>query len=867
MSANLPPIRFPVTQQESARQTDAECLLARDVFQRIAELLAQQLHALELARKENRLDQLDDCRTHQAILIDGPRGSGKSTVLVNLDVYLGSKLYQQHMPWPDTLGAPRVAIDQLLILKPVDPTLLDDGDDLLLNVIVAALVRNPEVKKKLDAGGAQAENFYHKLQQLGGMLESLQGQHKAYGLDKLRTFLGGHGLAQVIHELFACALALTGRKLIVLPIDDVDTSLEHAYSSLEILRKYLATPYVITIVSGDLTLYKAVIMPHFHKKLMQNAPSQPEKKGEESRAEDLVNRYLQKVLPHSRSLAMPVFDKLIEKYNFELILQQTASPVQFSSVVIWIELILNGAYSPYTSRRVLNPAVDTTRSFTQLLNKLSSVIHTTPNFPDINANYSIHSEHIKIDLETEWQWLTLLKDLFSFRNDAKEQTNILNDWISYHPCRETQNTIPDNDFYYAHISNCLAGTDQAPDELNQSSSLSSIFARREENDYRGVTYCMLDPDNAAPLFEQYIHTETEEELGHIFKNLIAKDIEEANYQFKPIKSVEALENNFFILASMLGKIEATNQGLCLRSTIKTENFILTLVYSLITKRIDDNMIVRHIWPIKTYGAVEFRLDDWQRNIKYTAENLSSQIRRWRRDMGNISIPSAIIRRIVALNNRAPLAAYTNKDNSQANLFRFTRCLYVFLQELIWTLTQLDIGNADYSHDLASKELHAPPILHASFNSTLHIYRYTKEILQSAPSIALHRSIALKVLFHPVVSTILQVHDLFSASLPGLDYLAEENFKNFGFDWKKTREEILSTEHSPKEYRAAINTQYEKIKPAIEKIKLSCDGDTAVLDALLLKESSHTVNHIKHPITRPSDTIYNLLLINRLRDSL
>lgn len=383
MAESTSTIKFPIEQHEQARQPEADTLLAREVYQDIAKLLAQSLNNL---RKSKTLDELDDCRNHDAILIDGKRGTGKSSVLVNLEIYLRSDIYK------NAAGTDVVDVNKLLILKPVDPTLIENGDDLLLNVVVAALLRNKEVNQKLDKNESQAERFYHQLQNLSNALKGIQTQGSQYGMDRLRAFMGNHGLGQEVHKLFKEALILTDKELIILPIDDVDTSLEHAFTNIEVIRKYLASPYAIPLVSGDMALYGEVIWRNFHGRFQKDSYLEHDNDKAFAletidRAKRLSQEYQQKVLPLPRRINMPDVLDYLQKTEIKLISNNNkAISRSLPDYHHWLEAILNQQVNGIENSYLRLP-VKSVRELAQLINATQQqVIKDFPSAIDDETN-------------------------------------------------------------------------------------------------------------------------------------------------------------------------------------------------------------------------------------------------------------------------------------------------------------------------------------------------------------------------------------------------------------------------------------------------------------------------------------------------
>ncbi|MBC3936252.1 hypothetical protein H8K47_12830 [Undibacterium sp. CY7W] len=339
-------IYFPIDQGEQARQAKTENLLARDVYESIADFLEESLAKLPA---DTRMVELDEFRAHDTILIDGGRGTGKSTILVNLNTYMDSR---------------EALRDKLLILKPVDPTLLENDDDLFLNIIVAALLRDKQVKAASAQPNAKSTAFFEQLQALGNALEGTQKQKEQYGLDKLRAFIGNHSVADEVHKLFYCALQMTGKHMIVFPIDDVDTSLQHAFKNLEVVRKYLATPYAVPLLSGDLELYHEVIWRNFHQGI--TSASSVETGEAIERAKELATEYQRKLLPVAQRLRVPAVSAHMN--NADIMLTERSRGALFSlrDLSGWLWFVLNCGINGFENSQIKFP-VETVRQLTQLI--------------------------------------------------------------------------------------------------------------------------------------------------------------------------------------------------------------------------------------------------------------------------------------------------------------------------------------------------------------------------------------------------------------------------------------------------------------------------------------------------------------------
>lgn len=340
-------IEFPIDQAEQAAQLDPKRLLPVDVFRLIAEFV----NRAREARLEAKGEDYNSVRRHDAIMINGARGTGKSSVLVNLKGYLANR---------------KGEFERVHVLSPVDPTLLETDDDMFLNVIVAAIVSDPAVQEAQRRYPEKRKAFYDQLQRLGSALESLQVKDREVGIEKLRSFMGTARLALEAHDFFAAVLTLLDKDLLVFTIDDVDTSLEHAFANLEVIRRYLTSPCVLPIVSGDLGLYREVTWRNFHGRLTEH--SRIDNRAAYQRAVELAGDYHRKVLPLQYRLEMPDVGTYLANANIRLTWERGGS-LSLPFFHQWLQATLQGPVNGLEDSE-LTPPIPTVRALAQLANRL-----------------------------------------------------------------------------------------------------------------------------------------------------------------------------------------------------------------------------------------------------------------------------------------------------------------------------------------------------------------------------------------------------------------------------------------------------------------------------------------------------------------
>ncbi|MDH0344090.1 antiviral RADAR system adenosine triphosphatase RdrA [Chromobacterium haemolyticum] len=362
---------IPLNAGESAVLPDANTLLPRDeVYEPLAQMIIDAVKKAEAAKNKT----LNELREHNAISIDGARGTGKTAVLVNLKNYLKD----------------RDVLKDVHILGPVDPTLLEDGDSLFLHIIVAAVLHDKDVKAAQKNDPSKARSLNQMLEKLAQSLESVETQKDRHGMDKVRAMYSNKQLADCVQDFFRNVLELLGKKLLVLPIDDVDTALNRAFENLEIVRRYLATPYVLPIVCGDRSLYDEVTWRDFHGRLTEDSNYCREEAYE--RAVELATEYQRKILPFPRRLTMPEVSSYWQQSDIYLRDGQSEL-MSLRNFIAWLEIFLTGPVNGLEGSRLLLP-IPSIRALSQLVKHFSGFISELP----------VAVRESKGELEARYNW-------------------------------------------------------------------------------------------------------------------------------------------------------------------------------------------------------------------------------------------------------------------------------------------------------------------------------------------------------------------------------------------------------------------------------------------------------------------------------
>lgn len=364
---------IPLDATEKAALQDINTLLPIEVYEKLATLIRQALKKLPTGDAA-----LNDTRSHNAISIDGDRGTGKTAVLVNLKRYLSRA---DGLGGTTDAATDRELLSSVHVLDPIDPTLLEDGESLLLHVVVAAVLHDKELKERQRRNPERHRELNIALEHLAHGLESVESQKKSRGMDTIRALHSNQRLGECVENFFKAALHLLEKKLLVLLIDDVDTALNRAFENLDIIRRYLTTPYVLPILTGDRGLYDEVVWRDFHGRLTKDSSYLSDQAYEVAR--DLATEYQRKILPVQRRLTMPqVADYW--KDNGVKLRGDGKDILPLQNFYAWLQIFIGGPVNGREGSEMDIP-IPSVRALIQLVNHCGDLI---PGLPEGVCNAS-----------------------------------------------------------------------------------------------------------------------------------------------------------------------------------------------------------------------------------------------------------------------------------------------------------------------------------------------------------------------------------------------------------------------------------------------------------------------------------------------
>lgn len=265
--------------------------------------------------------------------IDGTRGAGKSTFLRYAYQHLGHQGKGERQDKHSETTSDRAV--NVLSLMYLDPSRIESSEHVLLHILKRLRHLAKCCPDRSAAGEREQENFRKFFQDLAGGLHVLSGSKS--GLDDLdaELFLD-HGLERAadsqrlrgkLHSVIGSVCTMYGADALVLAIDDADTKAELAMEVLECLRKYLDTPQVVALVTGDLEMYSLLVQNHFQKDFASEDKglNADRRKQQDRMVEHLEDQYLLKLFPIQRRLQLKTLHTLSERQTYSVTTPGVAS--------------------------------------------------------------------------------------------------------------------------------------------------------------------------------------------------------------------------------------------------------------------------------------------------------------------------------------------------------------------------------------------------------------------------------------------------------------------------------------------------------------------------------------------------------------
>ena len=273
---------------------------------------------------ENKINKMDEVhkynnsvlnRVHNTISIFGDRGTGKTSFITSLFDEIEKRS------------------GKVKILGLIDPTLMEEKAHIFLLIISMI---NDEVKAVIEKGTCEpgGEAYRQRMdwnacvKKLAKGLPSLDKVGKDYnntswqddefimqkGLDDI---MAAYRLEENFHKMVDMALEILGKDAFLVAFDDIDINMEKGWRVLETIRKYLTTPKIITLLSGNMYLYNLNVRGQLWGQFGARLLSKEKERDYNSLVNQLENQYMLKVFKAENRLHLHPLSYSIRMHGME----------------------------------------------------------------------------------------------------------------------------------------------------------------------------------------------------------------------------------------------------------------------------------------------------------------------------------------------------------------------------------------------------------------------------------------------------------------------------------------------------------------------------------------------------------------------
>lgn len=350
-------ITININESNKAQKYSDKGLFQIEAFNRVSKILNN--HYYNKKKTEN----IVDCRFHDTIFIDGDRGVGKTAFMLNIKDYYEKQYSEKSKKY--------------LFLDPVDPTLLEHTEK-FLSVILAKIIEKINMSISENEINVEITNdYYRSLENLSKSLSAIKTLPDDIGIEEISSNKSSLKLEQYAHMFFKEVSSVFNVDGLVILIDDIDMAFDKGFDVLEVVRKYLASPYLIPIVAGDMKLYKEIIETQFmdkinfiddikHLKAIYNSElkESSEYKDKKRLLTNLVEQYLHKIFPNEYHIQLKNIFTILKENNVKILLTNNIEISYKDLKDFEIRLINYGINQKKFTHQVFN---NNTRDFVQYL--------------------------------------------------------------------------------------------------------------------------------------------------------------------------------------------------------------------------------------------------------------------------------------------------------------------------------------------------------------------------------------------------------------------------------------------------------------------------------------------------------------------
>ncbi len=266
---------------------------------RIYQLIEQQLATLKKVEpNESAFDRRN--LPHLSIAIFGPSGSGKSSLLRTLADDINRDEHKDRL-------CPSNIADGVAAMKVLDPTTWAETDQFIYAFLARALEEEVDLDKRFERGEPQGlSSLQLAFQNVNEYLRVIDDpptphEHDPLGLSlqRLERHTSGLRLGKALSGFVDSLAETLSKKIVLLPVDDLDMAPTHLVQSLQTYQSYLMHPCLVPVFSFTDRMPEELLEAYFDRRL-GNGAHRNARPGDEQRlsvSEQLALQFLARCFP------------------------------------------------------------------------------------------------------------------------------------------------------------------------------------------------------------------------------------------------------------------------------------------------------------------------------------------------------------------------------------------------------------------------------------------------------------------------------------------------------------------------------------------------------------------------------------------
>lgn len=317
---------FNKTDYSEAKDFSDSELVHRKIFQQALPVFS---NLYDYAVKISSESSCDIPHVHNTISILGSRGTGKTSFMLSL-----IRMIKEQKK------------NDILCINPIDPSHVESKQHPFVNIIssiqeeVEAMLQTireePRLVEHIDSGiQKDFNNYYSALLRGLKVIEGIGKEHlyDEWNDDEYISMLGMDNAKATVkletnfHKYIYYALKILKKKCILIAFDDIDIDYQKGFQILEVIRKYLTTPQLITIITGDQGLYTTLVRKHqwqfFDKDYIDKEKAYAENEPKEfaEMVDHLENQYMAKVLKPENRINLLSIQEYLQDSDYHIYLK------------------------------------------------------------------------------------------------------------------------------------------------------------------------------------------------------------------------------------------------------------------------------------------------------------------------------------------------------------------------------------------------------------------------------------------------------------------------------------------------------------------------------------------------------------------